>query len=385
MRRITHIRIPQPLINPNRENLFWALLDDQDRVISVNVMNKGTALSGENWHGDWLSPMGLDLQINGGLGLAFNNLTFQDLPKLRLLLDHLWADGVEAICPTLVSCETSVLRQSLEVLREARLNVHEKQCALLGAHLEGPFLEKTRCGAHNPEYLCSASLSALAQRIGGFEEEISIVTLAPELNGAEELIRSLRANGIVISLGHSQADAKIASRAFHSGISMLTHAFNAMPGIHHRSPGPVLEAIVNGDIAIGLIADGVHVHSTIAVMLQKLASEQLVLVSDALAPYGLEDGQYAWDKRWMNVHQGTCRLEDGTLVGVTLPLLEGCIRLASWGSQPSASIWAATIAPRIVVEKRSQKDGFLLGKSLKNLLRWRCNRESKELSWCKAA
>jgi N-acetylglucosamine-6-phosphate deacetylase len=164
---------------------------------------------------------------------------------------------------------------------------------------------------------------------------------------------------------------------------MLTHAFNAMPGLHHRAPGPLGEACRRGGIALGLIADGVHVHPTMAVLLQQLAPEQTVLVSDALAPYGLADGEHRWDERVLVVENSTCRLEDGTLAGVTLPQLEGVKRLARWSNGPSAAIWSATVAPRRVIGDATGCMDALMGRPLTQLLRWR--QDNGELHWACAA
>ena len=111
----------------------------------------------------------------------------------------------------------------------------------------------------------------------------------------------------------------------------------------------------------------------------------MVLVSDAISPYGLNDGLYEWDKRVVRSEQGSCRLEDGTLAGSTLSLLEACKNLAIWTGQPSSAIWAATIAPRIVLETKQENNDFLLGKSLKQLLRWRINSANSQLEWQRAA
>ena len=166
---------------------------------------------------------------------------------------------------------------------------------------------------------------------------------------------------------------------------MLTHTFNAMPGIHHRNPGPIAAALNNGEISMGLIADGIHVHPSVAVLLQRLASEKLVLVSDAISAYGLKDGLYQWDNRPLTVTNGTCRLKDGTLAGTTLPLLEGVKRLAKWSGQPAASIWSATIAPRMALNKQCSFVDYFVGKSMKNLLRWHQDLKSNDLSWQRAA
>ena len=384
MRRITDVQLPMPLGQASDQR-HTISLDSAGQIESVRPMAAGDAMeqSTESWEGDWISPRGIDLQINGGLGLAFPELTTADLPRLRQLLERLWQDGVEAIAPTLVTCGLPPLRQALAVLREARQQHRPGRCRLLGAHLEGPFLANERRGAHPPEHLAVPSLEALEQRIGGFESEIALMTLAPELTGASAVIARLRELGIMVALGHSAARAEQAAVGFDQGVGMLTHAFNAMPGLHHRAPGPLGEACRRGGIALGLIADGVHVDPTMAVLLQRLAPEQTVLVSDALAPYGLADGEHRWDERLLLVHKGTCRLEDGTLAGVTLPQLDGVIRLARWSGQPAAAIWSATVAPRRVIAAAQSIDEALIGQPLTDQLRWTMTGE--ELHWSCAA
>ena len=384
MRWISDVRLPQPLgrAADQRHRLG---LDDQQRIQTIQPMAGEAARSADDsagsvsWNSDWISPRGIDLQINGGLGLAFPELTPADLPRLLQLLKQLWQDGVEAIAPTLVTCGTAPLRQALAVLREARARARDHSCRLLGAHLEGPFLAEPRRGAHPREHLAAPSLEALERRIGGFEDEITLVTLAPELEGAAAVIRRLRQLGIGVALGHSAATAEQAGAGFDQGVGMLTHAFNAMPGLHHRAPGPLGEACRRGGIALGLIADGVHVDPTMAVLLQRLAPDQTVLVSDALAPYGLEEGEHRWDERVLLVQNGTCRLSDGTLAGVTLPLLEGVKRLARWSGHPGAAIWSATVAPRRVIAQAQSIEEALIGQPLSHQLRW--SKPEEDLHW----
>jgi N-acetylglucosamine-6-phosphate deacetylase len=362
----------------------------------------------------------VDLQINGGLGLAFPELTAADLPRLEELLELLWRDGVEAICPTLVTCAVEPLREALAVLRQARAAHRPGRCRLLGAHLEGPFLAATRRGAHPLQHLCPPSPAALQERIGGFfgpdegaptgEEsgeatgsrhndspggaapdwsagaaaaDIALVTLAPELEGASAVIQTLRRQGVVVSLGHSEATEREATAAYDAGVAMVTHAYNAVPAMHHRAPGPVAAAALRDDVALGLIADGVHVTPTMAVLLQRLAPQQVVLVSDALAPYGLADGLHRWDERTLVVENGSCRLEDGTLAGVTLPLLEGALRLARWSGRPERAIAAATVLPRRVLGEKGALSELLLGRPLAECLRW--SQGAGGLCWQRAA
>jgi len=181
MHRITNVRLPGPL--PGDGDQRYAIdLDEQSRICRIEAQHEAqqeTQETDKNWNGDWLSPRGVDLQINGGLGLAFPELNESDLPRLEQLLELLWRDGVEAIAPTLVTCGIAPLRQALAVLRQARGLHRPGRCRLLGAHLEGPFLAEARRGAHPREHLASPSLEALEERIGGFETEIALVTLAP--------------------------------------------------------------------------------------------------------------------------------------------------------------------------------------------------------------
>ncbi|ABX08116.1 N-acetylglucosamine-6-phosphate deacetylase [Prochlorococcus marinus] len=379
MHWINNIRLPTPF-TANADCCWSVLLDSRDIVRSIEPSSSSIDKE-ENWHGDWLSPMGLDLQINGGLGVSFNALDREDLPNINKLLDRLWMEGVDEICPTIVTCSLSSLRKSLGVLHQARKRVSDKSCRLIGAHLEGPFLSRDYVGAHDSDFLINPTLSSLHERIQEFETEIAIVTLAPELLGSFEVVQKLIDLGVVVSLGHSGADAELSSLAFDHGVSMITHAFNAMPGIHHRSPGPLGEAIANGDISIGLIADGIHVHPKVLKILQKLAPEKIVLVSDALSPYGLAQEKFQWNDRSLIVKNNFCSLEDGTLVGTTLSLLAACKRFAKWTNQNSAAIWSATVAPRIALNKGDTVQDFLVGKSLNQLLRWNLDIESEELTW----
>lgn len=384
MRRITDVRLPRRPGSPDPDRLHWLTLDENDLITDISPMASEDAMGSESWNSDRLSPRGIDLQINGGLGLAFPELCERDLPKLMELMERLWCDGVEAIAPTLVTCAVAPLRRSLAVLRQARALHRKNQCRLLGAHLEGPFLSRARRGAHPIEYVAKPSLTALEERISGFETEISLITLAPEQQGSEDVINRLNDLGIIAALGHSEASADAAALAYEQGVAMVTHSFNAMPGLHHRAPGPLGEACRRGDIALGLIADGVHVHPTMAVLLQRMAGDQLVLVSDALAPYGLEEGEHRWDERRLLVHKGTCRLEDGTLAGVTLPLLEGSCRLAQWSGDADAAIWAATMAPREVLGQ-SIDQKFFIGHALSEMLRWQWSQSERNLRWSEAA
>ena len=386
MRKITNIRVPQPDKNEDENNLFSLILDEHGIIQSIDKSSKWDSSYDEDWCGDWLSPRAIDLQINGGLGISFTDLTFNKIPKLLTLLDRLWLDGVEGICPTFVSCSLDQFQLGMKVLKETKKHTSINRCRLLGAHMEGPFLCESYSGAHDIENICKPSISALNERIKGFESEIALMTLAPELKGSFDVISRLRELNILVSLGHSSADFDSAMRAFSNGVTMVTHTFNAMKGLHHRAIGPVGAAARRDDVFLGLIADGVHVHSDMIRLLKIIAPKQIVLVSDAISAYGLGDGSFDWDKRLITVENGLCRLPDETIAGSTLPLLEACKKMANWINDPSAAIWMATLAPRLVLsQSKITAKSFLVGKNLQSLLRWKMNSCNQQLSWQLAA
>ncbi|OCQ95105.1 N-acetylglucosamine-6-phosphate deacetylase [Limnothrix sp. PR1529] len=328
-------------------------------------------------HGDWLSPGGVDLQINGALGLAFPDLTLADLPQVDRICQLLWRQGVQAFLPTIVTTAIEKVHQSLATLaayQDYRTQYPAGDRAeIWGAHLEGPFLNPQKRGAHPQQFLLPLTVNQVAAVVGSHAAQVAKMTLASELDPTGEAIDWLRSRGITVSLGHSQATAAEAMAAFDRGATMVTHAFNAMPPLHHREPGLLGAAIVRSGVRCGFIADGVHVCPTMLQVLLR-ASEGprgLFMVSDALAPLGLPDGIYPWDERTIEVKNGTARLSDGTLSGTTLSLLEGVLNLIRWQlCTPEQAIALATIAPRRALGRLPESADPYGGESPAQLLRW---------------
>jgi len=330
---------------------------------------------------DWLSLGGVDLQINGGLGLAFTDLSPTDSEQLEQICQYLWHQGVDAFLPTLVTTSIEKIQRSLAVLSDfvASQSPGQPAVEILGVHLEGPFLNPQKRGAHPQEHLLPLTIEKMQQVLGDYAPIVKVMTLAPELDPRGEVIPYLHSLGITVSLGHSLATAAQAEAAFQLGASMVTHAFNAMPGLHHREPGLLGAALANPQVYCGMIADGQHVCPTMLQLLLRAGGyeEGIFLVSDALAPIGLPDGVYPWDSRQIEVKHGTARLPDSTLSGTTLPLLVGVENLVQWGiCDVESAIALATEAPRQAIGL----PGIGIGQPAQ-LLRWHWDEGTGKLTW----
>ncbi|CAD5970525.1 N-acetylglucosamine-6-phosphate deacetylase [Planktothrix rubescens] len=381
---------------PRTQNLQQVLIR-QGKISGIEAMaglsqpRSTAAIQQIDLQGDWLSLGGIDLQINGGLGLAFPDLEPQNFPKLTKICQYLWEQGIDGFMPTIVTTSIDKIHRSLSTIAEFIQTVPQDKptAKILGVHLEGPFLNPSKRGAHPQEHLLPLTLEQVQRVLGDYANVVKIITLAPELDPTDTIIPYLTNLGIIVSLGHSQATAEQAERAFNLGARMVTHAFNAMPSLHHREPGLLGAALVNNQVQSGLIADGKHISPLMVNLLLRMSGINqpneatdlipLFLVSDALAPLGLPDGVYPWDERQIEVKEGTARLADGTLSGTTLPLFVGVENLVQWNCcGVGEAIAYATIAPRQALGIFS-----LMGESASQLLRWKLDpaSETVTLNW----
>ena len=376
--KITNARIPniRGLMEIEIRNGKISAIDDHLVVEDIPNLDVG---------GDWISLGGVDLQINGALGLAFPDVEMGDFDRLTAICDFLWGQGVDGFLPTIVTTSIENIHRSLAVFAKFIAQQPPNTAQILGIHLEGPFLNPQKRGAHPVEYLMPLTIDSITKILDQYAGMVKVITLAPELDQTGMVIPYLRSVGIIVSLGHSQANFDQAESAFTTGASMVTHAFNAMPGLHHREPGLLGSALTQSHVQCGFIADGQHVHPAMLKVLLRSGeySKGLFLVSDALSPLGLADGKYPWDTREIEVINGTARLPDGTLSGTTRSLLVGVQNLVAWGiCDVGNAIALATIAPRNALispmgESTNCSD-FYVGQ-IANLLRWKST--EIQLSW----
>ncbi|MDP9311645.1 MAG: N-acetylglucosamine-6-phosphate deacetylase [Chloroflexota bacterium] len=229
----------------------------------------------------------------------------------------------------------------------AAIESNEPGAEVLGIHLEGPYISVARRGAHDPVWLRTPTESETEELLHVAQGYLKLITVAPELLGAEALMQRLRAAGVVISIGHTDVNYEQAQAALKLGITHATHCFNAMRPLLHREPGP-LGAIVEADEVRGeLIADGVHVHPAAArVLVRALGPQRTVLVTDALACAGMGNIRFSFGGQPAEVVAGVARLQDGTITGSVLTMAQALRNVLRFTDLPLASaIGMATINP----------------------------------------
>lgn len=206
---------------------------------------------------------------------------------------------------------------------------------LLGVHLEGPFISSQKRGMIQPDCIGEAAERTLEQILAQLDGTLKMMTLAPELPGAEAVIRALATNGAVPALGHSNATYEEAAQGFQWGIAHVTHLFNAMPSLHHREPGPLTAIFERPEITCQVITDGVHIHpSVVRLAYHALGADRFVTITDAMQAMGLPDGRYTYNDITYESREGTARYEDGTLIGTALGLNQIVARLMQFTGCP---------------------------------------------------
>ncbi|HZW03569.1 MAG TPA: N-acetylglucosamine-6-phosphate deacetylase [Anaerolineaceae bacterium] len=236
--------------------------------------------------GNLLVPGFIELQINGGFGMDFTERPETIWP----VAERLPAYGVTSFLPTVITNPMATFQQAIEVI-QAGEPVNFRGARPLGLHIEGPFLNQGKKGAHNPAYIRPPDLEATAT--WSRDNGVRLVTLAPEQPGAIELIRALVARGVVVSAGHSLATYEQAEQAFSAGVTYGTHLYNAQPPLDHRKPGLSAALLTDPGVVFGMIVDGVHVHPAMVDLAWKAKGpDGITLVTDAMAALGMPPGTY---------------------------------------------------------------------------------------------
>lgn len=280
--------------------------------------------------GGYVTPLLFDTHIHGGGGFSAE----KGAADMRGTLNHHRMSGTGV---SFLSLMTDSIDNLCQQLNEAS-DVDSKW--FRGIHLEGPFLSRKFKGCHPKGLLSQPSDENIARILNAGSNNLRSITLAPEFFSDEQL-QKIRDSGVTVAIGHTDCDYEIARAALRHPRSVLTHAFNAMRGIHHRAPGPILAAI-DANAYTELIADGLHVNSSVARLLNP---ERVILVTDAMSAAGQPDGMYSLGATSVTVSGGIARDSSGSLAGSTLHLNVAVKNYAQWIESPEFAFRAATSNP----------------------------------------
>jgi N-acetylglucosamine-6-phosphate deacetylase len=339
-------RIERPLV----------LIED-GQILSVTSQSHAEAPTGAtqiDFREHTLAPGLVDIHVHGSAGY---DVMQDDAQGLRRFEGFLASHGVASYYPTTVTAPLKSILTSLERLAygiESVARSSEPRARPLGIHLEGPFLSHVRRGVHPPEELLRPDLGVFEKLWHASRGHIRVMTIAPELPGALELIREATGRGVCVSVGHSDATLDETSAAISAGARHATHTFNAMRPLEHRAPGILGAVLSDPSLTADIIADGIHVHpAMVRLFLNAKGADHAVLITDATAATGMPDGRYQLGGFEVDVRDGKC-LHDGKLAGSVLTLdnaVKNVMRFAQWGLPEALRL--ATVNPaRIMGAKR---------------------------------
>lgn len=292
-----------------------------------------------------LAPGYVDLHIHGSAGYDVMGDAAEALPAVEQLLAR---HGVTSYYPTTVTAPMDATLRALERLAgaiEKRAPEAARACPA-GIHLEGPFISHARRGVHPPENLLKPTLAVFERFWHAARGRIRMMTIAPEIDGAMEVIAEASRRGVCVSLGHSDADLRTSQRGIAAGARHATHTFNAMRPLHHRDPGILGAVLTDSRVSADIIADGVHLDPAIVGLFARAKGpQQTVLITDATAPTGMPDGAYRLGSLEVEVRDGQCT-SDGKLAGSILTMdraVRNLARFASWTLEQAVA--AASLNP----------------------------------------
>lgn len=273
--------------------------------------------------GKYLAPGFFDVHVHGGKGVSFGG-TDDPLKELEAYSKWVPSTGVTHYLCSLAAPDARVLAEKASLFADV-LEAGVEGAQPLGLHLEGPFINKKKKGAFNPEWLREPSMEEAESFLKAGRGWVRQMTMAPELKGAQEIAARFRAEGVVVSMGHTDADYETASAALKGNFTHVTHTFNAQSGFHHRQPGVFGAILASNEVTAELIADTIHAHpGAMMVLLRCLGTDRVVLITDAMPGAGLPDGIYDLVGLQVTVKNGHANLPDGTIAGSTI-MMNQCV------------------------------------------------------------
>jgi N-acetylglucosamine-6-phosphate deacetylase len=309
---VTTLVIRGGMVHADTDQTERDVVVEGDRIMAVQAEQANDATAFVDATGCSVLPGFVDLQVNGAVGV---DLTTQP-DRIGEVAAFLVECGVTSFMPTVISSSATDVAAAIAALRRWAAET-TSAARSLGVHLEGPFLNPVRAGAHPLHHLRSPSLAEAHE--WGINSGVAMVTLAPELPGALPVIEQLAANGISVCAGHTTANADELNAAIDAGVRGVTHLFNAMGPMSARAPGPGAATLANSTLIAGLIVDGLHVDPTmVRVAWRALGADRIALVSDAVSALGLPHGAYSIGDTQVLVDGTGVHTAEGVLAGSVL-------------------------------------------------------------------
>lgn len=346
-----YVYTAQHLFTPLEEISNPVVVVDDGRIVDIFSRSEKESPAGAtlvDFHDAILAPGFFDIHIHGGAGIDLMHAPVIELPRLgRFLTQH----GVTGYFPTTVAAPLDATCAALERLADAIESpepgngVHG-QARPLGIHLEGPFLSHKRRGVHPPEYLVEPTVPIFDRLWQAARGHVTMITIAPEIRGAIDVIAEAATRNVCVSIGHSDAQLATARDAVTAGARHATHTFNAMRPLDHREPGIIGEVLSDDSITADLIADGIHVSpEVVKVFLHSKGRERAVLITDAISATGMPDGRYQLGPIEVDVKDGRCT-SNGSLAGSVLTMdraVRNVTKFSDWSLRDA--VRAATFNP----------------------------------------
>ena len=323
-----------------------AVVISEARIAQVVPQQAIGAMRFEDLGGGLLAPGFIDVQVNGGGGALLNDAP--SVETVRTIATSHRKFGTVGLLPTVITDAQSVLQQAITAVRDAR---SQAVPGVLGIHIEGPFLDSERKGAHVQRFI-RLMTSDDVNWIGGVDCGVVMLTLAP--NKVEpDLIRQLAERGVLISLGHAEASYAEAMAALKSGARAFTHLFNAMSQMNGREPGMVGAALVDAESFVSIIADGFHVdEASMRVALAAKPAGRMMLITDAMPPAAGGPSHFDLQGRIVRRENGRLQLDEGTLAGSNLTMdaaVRFCVHVLKLDL--AASLQMASLTPANFLRK----------------------------------
>lgn len=310
MKTITNGKI----ILPDQQGNFF--IDNKsvtfdEKIISVgNVTDAGEIIDAEN---NFVAPGFINIHIHGCNGFDAMD---EDIAALDGMKNFLPSTGVTSFLPTTMTMSVDRIKHALKNIRAK--STSSNGAKILGAHLEGPFINEKFNGAQDKKFIRRADFSTFAE----FADVIKIVTIAPEELPSLDFIDACRAENIIVSIGHSAATYEESLQAIQHGANHVTHLFNAQSGLHHRKPG-IVGAALTSNVFVELIADNVHVHPAAQKIVAKTKSrDKIILITDSVRACGIGDGEFEFGGQKIFVNGNLATLADGTIVGSVAKIID---------------------------------------------------------------